>query len=299
MAEEDRTDSEIDRQVDEVLGEGHPDGVEHAPSSGSNGGSNHGSIGTAGDVAASEHDGADGGPPTVPIGDDTATPEQTVAPPPHVIAIADDEFPPDAVYVEGDLGGPDISGDRPVVFIDDDVVVTETPEDSRRLRRRMEPRLRDRRISVRRAESRRRLRWVLLAVFVLAVVGAGLAVLGSSLFAIEADQVTVEGNVYTDRVRLQAVVDDLVGTPVLAADTQAAERELEAIPWIDQAQVRTDFPHGVTIEIRERVARRDVRGTRRAVPRHRRRRACARRDRRSADRVHADHGSRSGRSQRR
>ena len=81
MAEEDRTDSEIDRQVDEVLGEGHPDGVEHAPSSGSNGGSNHGSIGTAGDVAASEHDGADGGPPTVPIGDDTATPEQTVAPP--------------------------------------------------------------------------------------------------------------------------------------------------------------------------------------------------------------------------
>ena len=188
------------------------------------------------------------------LGDDTATPELTVVPPPHVIAIADDEFPPDAVYVEGDLGGPDTSGDRPVVFIDDDVVVTESPEDSRRLRRRMEPRLRDRRISVRRAESRRRLRWVFLAVFVLALVGAGLAVLGSSLFAIEADHVRVEGNVYTDRVRLQAVVDDLVGTPVLAADTQAAERELEAIPWVDQARVRTNFPHGATIDIRERVA---------------------------------------------
>jgi cell division protein FtsQ len=66
--------------------------------------------------------------------------------------------------------------------------------------------------------------------------------------------VSVEGNVYTDRVRLQAVIDDLVGTPVLAADTQDAERELEAIPWVDQARVRTDFPHGVTIEIRERVA---------------------------------------------
>ena len=65
---------------------------------------------------------------------------------------------------------------------------------------------------------------------------------------------SVEGNVYTDRVRLQAVIDDLVGTPVLAADTQAAERELEAIPWVDQARVRTHFPHGATIDIRERVA---------------------------------------------
>jgi cell division protein FtsQ len=172
----------------------------------------------------------------------------------QVIAIADDEFPPDAVYVEGDLGGPDTSGDRPVVFIDDDVVVTESPEDSRRLRRRIEPRLRDRRIAVRRAESRRRLRWVFLAVFVLVVVGSGLAVLGSSLFAIEAGQVRVSGDVYTDRVRLQAVIDDLVGTPVLTADTQAAEKALEEIPWVDRARVRTDFPHGVRIEIRERVA---------------------------------------------
>ena len=179
IAEEDRTDSEIDRHVDEVLGEAVPDGLPDAPSSGSNGGSADAAADGAADRAA---DGAasapesDGGPPTAPLGDDAATPEQTVAPPPHVIAIADDEFPPDAVYVEGDLGGPDTSGDRPVVFIDDDVVVTESPEDSRRLRRRMEPRLRDRRISVRRAESRRRLRWVLLAVFVLAVNGAGMAV---------------------------------------------------------------------------------------------------------------------------
>ena len=253
LAEEDRTDSEIDRHVDEVLGGAAPAEPPLASSSGSNAGSADAPTDLAADGAASAQD-DDGGPPTAPLGDDAATPEQTVAPPPHVIAIADDEFPPDAVYVEGDLGGPDTSGDRPVVFIDDDVVVTESPEDSRRLRRRMDPRLRDRRISVRRAESRRRLRWVLLAVFVLAVIGAGLAVLGSSLFAIEADHVRVEGNVYSDRVRLQAVIDDLVGTPVLAADTQAAERELETIPWVDQARVRTNFPHGVTIEIRERVA---------------------------------------------
>ena len=56
---------------------------------------------------------------------------------------------------------------------------------------------------------------------------------------------TVTGNVYTDPERLQAVVDDLVGTPVLVADTQQAERELEAIPWVDDAKVTTHFPHGV------------------------------------------------------
>jgi cell division protein FtsQ len=236
VAEEDRTDSEIDRHVDDVLGNEREDS------------------GESGDPQDSDRDGMTAA--TSATTSDAATPQQAGAPPPpvQVIAIADDEFPPDAVYVEGDLGGPDTSGDRPVVFIDDDVVVTEAPEDSRRLRRRIEPRLRDRRIAVRRAESRRRLRWVLLAVFVLALIGGGLAVLGSSLFAIEADQVRVTGDVYTDRVRLQAVIDDLVGTPVLTADTQAAEEALEAIPWVDKARVRTDFPHGVDIEIRERVA---------------------------------------------
>ena len=291
VAEEDRTDSEIDRHVDEVLGEA-PGGREPATS--------RLERRIRRRRGRSRRERARrwrmGMRRRLPSETTPRRPELTVAPPVHVITIADDEFPPDAVYVEGDLGGPDTSGERPVVFIDDDVVVTETPEDSRRLRRRIEPRLRDRRIAVRRAESRRRLRWVVLAVFVLVVAGAGLAVLGSSLFAIEADHVRVEGNVYTDRVRLQAVIDDLVGTPVLAADTQAAERELEAIPWVDQARVRTDFPHGVTIEIRERVALADLRRSRRAVPRHRRRRSGARRDRRSTDRLHADHRSGSGRT---
>jgi cell division protein FtsQ len=93
----------------------------------------------------------------------------------------------------------------------------------------------------------------LAAVIVFVVVGT-LAVLGSGLFAIQEDQVSVTGNVYTDPAQLQSVIDDLIGTPVLVADTQAAERELEAIPWVEAARVRTDFPHGVSIDIRERKA---------------------------------------------
>ncbi len=169
----------------------------------------------------------------------------------HVISIDADDIP-DAVYVEGSLEG---DGSRSIVFIEDDVDSDAlTPESDRDLRRGIEPRMRERRLAVKRAQGRKRLKW-LVAAFVLVIVAvAVLATFGSSLFAIKADQVTVTGNVYTDPERLQAVIDDLVGTPVLVADTQQAERDLEAIPWVDEAKVTTHFPHAAQIDIRERQA---------------------------------------------
>lgn len=170
-----------------------------------------------------------------------------------VISIADDELP-DAVYVEGDLGGPGKrAGGAAVVFIEDD-----ESGDTVALGPRggasggIEPRLRDRRNAVRRAAGRKRLRWVVVVAAVVVVVVAVLAVLGSPLFSIDADELTVTGAVYTDPERLDAVIDDLVGTPVLVADTRAAEAELESIAWVESARVRTHFPRGASIEIRER-----------------------------------------------
>ncbi len=78
-----------------------------------------------------------------------------------------------------------------------------------------------------------------------------LAVLGSSWFAV--DQVTVTGNVYTEQQALDAVIDDLTGTPVLLVDIDAVEAQIEAIPWVEDARVRTSFPDAATIEIRERT----------------------------------------------
>jgi cell division protein FtsQ len=169
----------------------------------------------------------------------------------HVISIDADDVP-DAVYVEGSL---DSGGPRSIVFIEDDIDSDAlTPESDRDLRRGIEPRMRERRLAVKRAQGRKRLKW-LVAAFVVVILGvAALATFGSSLFAIEADQVTVTGNVYTDPELLQAVIDDLVGTPVLVADTQEAERRLEEIPWVDEAKVTTRFPHAARIEIRERQA---------------------------------------------
>ena len=188
------------------------------------------------------------GPPVDPL---IAHPPKPSAPPePPVISIEADDLP-DAVYVEGSL---DSGGPGSIVFIEDDVAADAlTPESDRDLRRGIEPRMRERRLAVKRAQGRKRLKWLLAVLILLVLAVAALATFGSSLFAIRAEEVTISGNVYTDPEAMQVVVDELVGTPVLIADTQRAERQLEAIPWVEDAKVTTHFPHGATIEIRERA----------------------------------------------
>ncbi len=189
--------------------------------------------------------------PTAPAPGPTSVAPIESAPDRVVIEIVDEDLP-DPVYLEGNL---ERDSSRPIVFIeDDDSRDTVDPSSDRNARRGIEPRMRERRVAVRRAASRKRLKWVFLIGSIIVVGVGALAILGSPLFAIRAEQVTLTGNVYTDHDQLQAVVDDLVGTPVLVADTQAAERALEAIPWVDEARVQTKFPHGVSIEIREREA---------------------------------------------
>ncbi len=188
--------------------------------------------------------------PADPSGDTESTdsPESSE---PIVISIEDQDLP-DPVYVEGNL---ERSGNRSIVFIeDDDTGDTSVAAVDRNAQRGIEPRLRERRAAVKRAIGRKRLRWILLVSSVVIVGVAVLAVLGSSLFAIKEENVTIVGQVYADPAVVDAVVDDLVGTPALLVDTQTAEERLEAIPWVDEARVRVDFPHTATIEIREREA---------------------------------------------
>jgi cell division protein FtsQ len=167
------------------------------------------------------------------------------------ISIAGDDLP-DAVYLDEELDS--AAG---TVFIDDDGQGDAIlPQEAGKAA--IEPRLRQRRIGVRRQESRRRLKWVALGALVLAVVVAILAVLGSGLFAV--DDVTVSGQQYADTDAVQEVVDDLLGTPTLLVDTANAERRLEEIAWVESARVRTDFPNSASIELRERVPLATMRG---------------------------------------
>lgn len=163
------------------------------------------------------------------------------------ISIIGDDLP-DAAYLDDELDRePSGSG---TVFIDDDGSSDAVlPKDAST--RGIEPRIRQRRIGVKRAENRRRLWWLLLVGVVLVIAIGVLALLGSSLFAVE--QVTVTGNVYTDQMALDAVIEDLVDTPVLLVDTDEIEARIETIPWVEGARVRTSFPDSATVEIRERT----------------------------------------------
>lgn len=176
----------------------------------------------------------------------------------RTIVISHEEVP-DTVYLDQNLGQrfrsearTDPSGGRSTVVIgdlDDGPEVHQLAAGSS-VGGSMDPRIRARRIANRRAESRKRLIWVAIAsAIVLAVVGA-IAVVASPIFDVR--DVRVQGAVYTDADVLTQVVHSLKGHPVLLVDTAAAEQRLRSVPWVERAKVSTQFPHGVTIDIRER-----------------------------------------------
>jgi cell division septal protein FtsQ len=177
------------------------------------------------------------------------------------IVIGGDDSLPDPVYLDDsdlDLPGRPIDDDsnvaaRPTIQIGDELDSTGAFDAVSVPSRSMDPRVRARRIAVKRARGRKRLVWAGIGVLVVLVAVAVLAVFSSSLFAVE--QVDVQGATYTqfsNGDQLQAVIDDLMGEPVLLVDTKAAEEQLETIPWIERAFVTTDFPNRVLIDVRER-----------------------------------------------
>jgi cell division protein FtsQ len=196
-------------------------------------------------------------PPLAPV----APAEPSVLNPDRKLIVigGDDEDQPDAVYLDEEAGlrlrevhtvVEDESGGRSTIIIkdlDEDGAIEALPARSSGS---MDPRVRARRIAVRRAKGRKRLIWVAIgAAIVLVLVGA-VAVLASSLFDVR--QVSVQGAVYTDPQRLSAIVDGVRGDAILLVDTRQIERQLEGIAWVESARVSTDFPHGVLIDIRER-----------------------------------------------
>jgi cell division protein FtsQ len=165
---------------------------------------------------------------------------------PTTISIGADDDLPDAVYLDDDLS--DVSGSGPV-FIDDDgtgdaIAAKDATGPG------IEPRLRQRRIGVRRAAGRRRLKWAIGVGAVVVVAVGVLAVLGSSLFSV--DDVDVTGVQRADADVINEIIEDIQGEPVLLVDTSAIEERLEAIPYVEAARVTTDFPSSASIEIRER-----------------------------------------------
>jgi cell division protein FtsQ len=197
--------------------------------------------------------GAEPSPP--PSSGSVAAPKPEAEPPRRTIVIPEDDQP-DTVYLDEDKEErfravhATTQGERETIFIsdlDDGAVVEPAPT---RGSAGIDPRIRARRIAVRRSEGRRRLVWVAVGVILLLVIVGAIAVLASPIF--EVREVRVEGAVYTDEEVLVDIVADIEGDPVLLVDLKAIEERLEEVAWVEQARVRTDFPHTIVIDIRER-----------------------------------------------
>ncbi|MEY2400707.1 MAG: cell division protein FtsQ [Ilumatobacteraceae bacterium] len=175
-----------------------------------------------------------------------------------VIVIGDDDRP-DALYLDEQSGSrlrevhtpdEDTSGGRSTIVIQDLDESGSIEALPARSSGSMDPRVRARRIAVRRAKGRKRLIWVAIAAAILVVLVGAVAVLASSLFDVRT--IDVQGAVYTDPEQLSSIVDELKGDAILLVDTRQIERQLESIAWVESARVATQFPHRVFIDIRER-----------------------------------------------
>ena len=115
----------------------------------------------------------------------------------------------------------------------------------------IDPRLRQRRIEVRREEGRRRLRRLLIGVGVLAALALVWAFTYSSF--LDVDHVVVSGQTHTTEAEVRAAADIGRGQPMVYLDTAGAARRVEALPWVASASVRRSYPGTVHVDIVERV----------------------------------------------
>ena len=115
----------------------------------------------------------------------------------------------------------------------------------------IDPRIRQRRIEVRRDQGRRRLR-VLVGLVVLVVLStAGWAATRSPL--LDVDAVEVEGATRTPPAAIREAAGLDRGRPMVEVNGAAAVRAIEALPWVAEAWVLRRWPGTVSITVTERT----------------------------------------------
>lgn len=110
----------------------------------------------------------------------------------------------------------------------------------------IDPRLRARRVAVRRDAGRRRLRRLLVAVGATAVIGVGVAVVYSPLLAV--NRVQVRGAGPTQHAVL-AAAHLRAGAPILFVDAGGTAAAIRRLPTVASAHVDRSFPHTVTVTV--------------------------------------------------
>jgi cell division protein FtsQ len=116
----------------------------------------------------------------------------------------------------------------------------------------MDPRLRARRVAIRRQEGRRRLRRLALLLAVTVLAAAGIAATRSPL--LDVDRVRVEGTSHTPAAAIRAASRVRPGDALVDVDPGAVRHRVAALPWVDRVAVRRQWPGTVRIEVTERRA---------------------------------------------
>lgn len=116
----------------------------------------------------------------------------------------------------------------------------------------MDPRIRRRRVEVKRREGRHRLYLLVAATSVVVSGSAAWGLTRSPLM--DLDRIAVDGasRVAPDEVRSASGLR--LGRPLTDVDEQAVARAVEALPWVQRATVRRRWPASLTIRLHERAA---------------------------------------------
>jgi cell division protein FtsQ len=124
------------------------------------------------------------------------------------------------------------------------------PKPAKRPRASVDPRIRERRVAVVRAQGRRRLRWLIaIAVFGI-LVAVGWLVIHSPL--LDVDDVRVTGTQLVAPADVRRASGVRTGDALLFVDTGAAERRVEQLPWVDEASVERRLSGELVVKVTER-----------------------------------------------
>lgn len=126
-----------------------------------------------------------------------------------------------------------------------------TATDKERPAAAIDPRIRARRIAVRRDVGRQRLHRVGIALGVAAVVLAAGALVTSPV--LDVDRVEVAGAARVDRATVRAATGIDAGDPLLTVDTGRATSAIMALPWVSTVTVVRSWPGTVEVTVVERT----------------------------------------------
>jgi cell division protein FtsQ len=125
-----------------------------------------------------------------------------------------------------------------------------SPKPAKRPRPSIDPRIRERRVAVVRAQGRRRLR-LLVAIAVFGIlVAVGWLVVHSPL--LDVDQVRVTGTQLVAPGDVRRASGIRAGDALLFVDTGAAERRVEQLAWVDEASVERRLSGELVVRVTER-----------------------------------------------